>query len=344
MCNFPGPYDNGPAQRGTHFWYMGTTSNHENGNNLWLNNKIALAPAQASINSGRVRYILSGYFGGDTNLPATSQLQMFFENGSGGSTGNSVIVGNVTPADRGNQTGLLYREKTGIIPAGTQLINLAVQTGAINPSSDYRTGYADNLSLVLIPASVYLPLASIPVTQPATANGLPSPNRRVCNAERPDPHGHLLDEQFYNELGYEVQRMNPDNTIDTICNTRPNVTYCLDPGLSQSRAQWLHLPGASEDLYLSGPRCRRWHQFGLGQRQRHHGADAPLARLPPPTAPSPARRSMSPPARPPLSGMIPSITRPGLISMWVATLIPSWSMMERDTRFPSSTRFREALP
>ena len=37
-----------------------------------------------------------------------------------------------------------------------------------------------------------------------------------------------------NELGFEVQRINQDSTVDTICNTKRNETYCLDPGISQS--------------------------------------------------------------------------------------------------------------
>jgi hypothetical protein len=79
MCNFPSPYDEGPALRGNNFFYMGSTDNHVNGTNLWLNNRISLAPIQAAVNSGKVRYILSGYFGGDTTQTDTSQLHMFFE-------------------------------------------------------------------------------------------------------------------------------------------------------------------------------------------------------------------------------------------------------------------------
>jgi hypothetical protein len=235
MCNFPSPYDNGPAQRGTHFWYMGTTSNHTNGNNLWLNNKIALAPIQSAINSGRVGYILSGYFGGDTNLPATSQLQMFFENGSGSSTGNSIIVGNVTPADRGNKTGLLYRQMTGYVPTGTQFINLAVQTGAINPiPNDYRTGFADNLSLVLIPIKTFLPVIDNKrPDQVPPSTGFPAPTGVYVAPNGLTRMDIYWTDNSTNELGFEVQRINQNASVDTICNTKPNVTYCFDPGISQ---------------------------------------------------------------------------------------------------------------
>jgi hypothetical protein len=52
MCIFPSPYDAGPALRGNKFFYMGSTDNHVNGTNMWLNNRISLAPIQAAVNSG----------------------------------------------------------------------------------------------------------------------------------------------------------------------------------------------------------------------------------------------------------------------------------------------------
>jgi hypothetical protein len=156
VCSFPTPYDPGPMQRGASFFYMGTTSNHTNGTNMWIKNKISLAAIQTAVNSGKVRYILSGYFGGEINNPNTAQLHMFFET-SGGSSKGEDVVGNVTPQDRQNKTGLLYREKIGYIPSGTQQINMVLQSGYFAPASDLRTGYADNLSLVLLPMQEYLP-------------------------------------------------------------------------------------------------------------------------------------------------------------------------------------------
>ena len=51
------------------------------------------------------------------------------------------------------------------------------------------------------------------------------------------------------ELGFEVQRINPDSTVDTICNTKPNFTYCFDPGISQS-APYGYLPGEPDNLFF----------------------------------------------------------------------------------------------
>jgi hypothetical protein len=235
ICSFPTPYDPGPVQRGTRFFYMGTTSNHYNGTNMWIKDKIDLAPIQSAIHTGQVRYILSGYFGGDTNNPNTAQLHMFFETGAGSSNGE-VVVGDVTPAERLNKTGLLYREKTGFVPAGTQQINLLLQSGTII-DSDYRTGYADNLSLVLLPVRTFLPLVTRgPGSQTPPQTGLPAPSGVTAT-----PNGLTRMDVYWTdnspaELGFEVLRVNPDATVDTICNTKSNVTYCFDPGISQHAA------------------------------------------------------------------------------------------------------------
>ena len=233
MCSFPSPYDEGPVLRGSNFFYMGSTDNHVNGTNLWLNNRISLAPIQAAVNSGKVRYILSGYFGGGTIQNDTAQLHMFFETDSGSFVGD-VIVGDVMPADRQYKTGLIYREKTGYIPSGTQDINLALQAGHMS-GSYWRTGYADNLSLILIPMQTYLPLVvNGGANQPPAQSGLPAPSGVIVTPNGLTRMDINWTDNSTDELGFEVQRINLDSTVDTICNTKPNVTYCFDPGLSQS--------------------------------------------------------------------------------------------------------------
>jgi hypothetical protein len=236
LCSFPSPYDPGPVQRGAGFFYMGDTSNHYNGTNMWLNDKIALAAIQAAIDTGRVRYVLSGYFGGDGDKPTTAQLHMFFETGTGSSNGE-VIVGNVTPAERQNRTGLLYREKAGFVPAGTQYINLDLQTGYFDPDSNLRTGYADNLSLILIPIRTFVPLVvKGPGDQEPPETGFPAPTGVTATPNGLTRMDIRWTDNSSTELGFEVQRVNPDATVDTICNTSANVAYCFDPGISQHTA------------------------------------------------------------------------------------------------------------
>lgn len=233
MCEFPSPYVQGPALRGNKFFYMGSTDNHVNGTNMWLDTPISLAPIQAAVNSGKVRYILSGYFGGAETKIDTAQLHMFFEDESGSLKGEA-IVGDVMPADRQYKTGLIYREKTGYIPRGTRSINLLLQSGHLS-GSHWRTGYADNLSLILIPMQTYLPLvANGGTNQPPAQSGFPAPSGVIVTPNGLTRMDINWTDNSTNELGFEVQRINSDSTVDTICNTKPNVTYCFDPGLSQS--------------------------------------------------------------------------------------------------------------
>jgi hypothetical protein len=233
ICDFPTPYDPGPLQRGASFFYMGTTSNHTNGTNMWIKNKVSLAAIQSAINSGKVRYILSGYFGGESINPNTAQLHMFFETDSGSSKGE-VVVGNVTPAERQNKTGLLYREKIGYIPSGTTKINLLLQSGYFAPASDLRTGYADNLSLILLPVQEFVPSVYNGKSGPPPKTGIPAPTGVSVTPNGLTRMDIYWTDNSTNELGFEVQRINPDSSVDTICNTKPNVTYCFDPGISQS--------------------------------------------------------------------------------------------------------------
>jgi hypothetical protein len=248
VCNYPTPYDPGPTQRGNNFFYAGTSSsNTTNGTNMWIKNKISLTAIQAAVNTGKIRYILSGYFGGDTTSTVTSQLHMFFETGGGAGKGDAV-VGNVTAADRQNKTGLLYRQVTGYIPVGTQVINLDLQTS--NPYGYtypwHRTAYADNLSLVLLPFQAFIPLTiKAPADQALPHSGFPAPTGVFVTSNGLTRMDIYWTDNSNNELGFLVQRINQDSSVDTICNTKPNVTYCLDPGIKHTSPSGYFYLGSS---------------------------------------------------------------------------------------------------
>jgi hypothetical protein len=238
---FPTPYDPGPEVRGKKFFFEGLPNNtyKYNGTNMWIKDRIDLAPIRAAIDTGRVRYAISGYFGGDGSNPTTAQLHMFFDMASGPNKGEA-IVGNVTAADRHNHTGLLYREATGVIPAGTEFINLVLQTATLPGIGVVRTGFADNLSLVLYPPEVYLPsiVAKVDLSKSSepepVKTGLPAPSN-VHGA----PNGLTRMDVTWtdnsnNETGFEVDRQKADSTFEPICYTKPNETYCLDFGQGPS--------------------------------------------------------------------------------------------------------------
>ena len=62
--------------------------------------------------------------------------------------GNAELA-SVTPADRGNLTGLLYREASGLVPVGTTKISFDLSMQRL--VSGDNDGYADNLAFTLAP-------------------------------------------------------------------------------------------------------------------------------------------------------------------------------------------------
>ncbi len=97
-------------------------------------------------------YELSGWLGGWQAQGDNAQLYVQFLDDGGLEIGNA-LIGPVLPADRGNTTGLFYREADGWLPAGTRQLgfwlSMERQGGGDND------GYADNLAFVLqAPAAV----------------------------------------------------------------------------------------------------------------------------------------------------------------------------------------------
>ena len=93
-----------------------------------------------------IAYSLSGWLGGwasqEDNALFYVQFLDEFDNEVG-----SAALGPVTPQDRGNQTGLLYREAEGFLPAGTRRLSFWLSMERL--AAGDNDGYADNLSFVL---------------------------------------------------------------------------------------------------------------------------------------------------------------------------------------------------
>lgn len=93
-----------------------------------------------------VFYSLSGWLGGWTSQGDNALFYVQFLDAFDNEVGSSAI-GPVTPQDRANQTGLLYREAEGLLPTGTR--RLAFWLSMERLVSGDNDGYADNLSFVL---------------------------------------------------------------------------------------------------------------------------------------------------------------------------------------------------
>jgi hypothetical protein len=234
LCVFPTLYDPGPEVRGKEFFFEGLPNNSfkYNGTNMWIKDRIDLAPIRAAIDTGRVGYTISGYFGGDGSNPTAAQLHMFFDMASGPNKGE-VTVGNVTAADRHNKTGMLYREATGVIPPGTEFLNFVLQTATLPGVGVVRTGFADNLSLVLEPPEMYLPAvlnAGGGASPAPSKTGIPAPSNVHGTANGLTRMDVSWTDNSKNETGFEVDRQWEDGTFEPICYTKSNEAYCLDIG------------------------------------------------------------------------------------------------------------------
>ena len=137
---FPGPNSPGPKHRGSNDFEGGDAARST------ASQTISLLPSRAAIKTGTVRYVFSAWLGGFENQHDNATVTVRFLSASGTSLG-SATLGPVTPLQRHQITGLLYRLKSGMLPKRT---TQAVVTLVITRTEgNYNDGSADNISLVL---------------------------------------------------------------------------------------------------------------------------------------------------------------------------------------------------
>lgn len=88
---------------------------------------------------------MSGWLGGYASQDDRAQLTVRFLARDSSELG-SALIGPVHALDRGNETGLLYRESTGPVPQGTRQARVTLDAIWATGSND---GYADDLGLVI---------------------------------------------------------------------------------------------------------------------------------------------------------------------------------------------------
>ncbi|MFT3720771.1 PEP-CTERM sorting domain-containing protein [Pseudorhodoferax sp.] len=93
-----------------------------------------------------IAFALSGWLGGWTSQRDNALFYVQFLDPSGNEVGGAAI-GPVMSGDRGNQTGLLYRETGGWMPVGTSQLAFWLSMERLDSSDN--DGYADNLAFVL---------------------------------------------------------------------------------------------------------------------------------------------------------------------------------------------------
>lgn len=135
----------GPVDRGAKL-FAGQSSAYSAGFQL-----LDVSGLSASFAGGQAAFNLTGYLGGWTNQGDNAQLYVSFLDAGNQEIG-AALLGPVTPADRGNQTGLLFRASSGLVPVNTTQIQFSLSMERLNSSDN--DGYADNLSFVLSAAPV----------------------------------------------------------------------------------------------------------------------------------------------------------------------------------------------
>jgi len=144
--NWVKPSQPGPADRGGFLFVGGSGVSYAAGFQT-----LDLGANAAAIATGKVGYNLSGWLGGWTNQTDNAFLAVSFLD-AGSNLLGSASLGPVTPADRGNQTGLLFRSANGYVPVGTAQVLFELSMERL--VSGDNDGYADNLAFSLTAAPV----------------------------------------------------------------------------------------------------------------------------------------------------------------------------------------------
>ncbi|MCE3605152.1 PEP-CTERM sorting domain-containing protein [Massilia sp. P8910] len=135
---FPSASDAGPQNRGANFFAGGVNTPASRAVQV-----IDLSAWSSAINAGQSQFDLSGWLGGYASQSDNATLTAVFRD----STGNSLFSTSLAPVgagERGNLTGMAYRDSHGLIPVGTALVDIVLDMRRVEGS--YNDGYADNLS------------------------------------------------------------------------------------------------------------------------------------------------------------------------------------------------------
>ncbi len=110
------------------------------------------------IDAGNVQYDTSGDFGGYATQDESAQLTFTFSDTNHTQLGNLISTGNYLSDARNSLTGLLHDDAHGAVPSATRYVQAELMMKRVSDSVSYNGGYADNLSLVVRPPMLYLPL------------------------------------------------------------------------------------------------------------------------------------------------------------------------------------------
>ncbi len=131
------PTSPGPKHRGKNYFYGGPDAAKSTGTQV-------IKVAARGISSGKVHFTLSGWLGGFDGQGDNAVLTVTFRNGKGKAI-KSAHIGPVTEAQRKGISEMLFRTRSGVVPAGTR--SVGVKLVMIRLAGSDNDGLADNLSL-----------------------------------------------------------------------------------------------------------------------------------------------------------------------------------------------------
>lgn len=138
---FPDSSSPGPKHRGKSFFAGGPS-----GNTSGATQSDSLKVYAKAISSGKAKFRLSGWLGGFSSQGDYAKLTVTWTTAKGKALGHATI-GPVTPSQRHDVTGMLFRTTSGTVPKGaTQAV---VTLHMVRDDGEYVDGYADNLSLTI---------------------------------------------------------------------------------------------------------------------------------------------------------------------------------------------------
>jgi len=141
---YPGPEVPGAPNRGKNFFAGGPNCDVSS-----ATQEVDVSSEASAIDSGAASAVLAGWLGGYESQSDNAAVVAEFINARGARLGK-ITLGPVTAADRNSATRFVERTTRAILPAGTRKILVTMTMRRTEGSSN--DGYADNLSLTLVPA------------------------------------------------------------------------------------------------------------------------------------------------------------------------------------------------
>jgi hypothetical protein len=136
---FPSPTDPGPVDRGNNFFSGGLNAIST------MTQRIDVSSLTSLVDGNAIDFELSGWLGGFSNQNDRATVIARFLDGSNAVIGSAQLA-EVTAAERGNVTKLMFRELLGDLPMLTRYIDIELTATRASGEND---GYADNISLIL---------------------------------------------------------------------------------------------------------------------------------------------------------------------------------------------------